>query len=40
MTNMVDDNSPLLDIRNLSVRFNTDSGVVEAVNNLNLFLRK
>lgn len=40
MTNMVDDNSPLLDIRSLSVRFNTDSGVVEAVNNLNLFLRK
>jgi peptide/nickel transport system ATP-binding protein len=31
---------PLLDIRNLSVRFNTDSGVVHAVNNLNFSLRK
>ena len=32
--------TPLLDIRNLSVQFNTDSGVVHAVNNLNLSLRK
>lgn len=30
----------LLDIRNLSVRFNTDSGVVKAVNNLNLSLER
>lgn len=38
---MIDDKSlPLLDIRDLSVRFNTDSGVVEAVNHLNLFLHK
>lgn len=33
-------NIPLLDIRNLSVRFNTDSGIVHAVNNLNLSLRR
>jgi peptide/nickel transport system ATP-binding protein len=32
------DTSVLLDIRNLSVRFNTDSGVVRAVNGLNLTL--
>lgn len=31
---------PLLDIRNLTVRFNTDSGIVHAVNNLNLSLHK
>ena len=30
----------LLDIRNLSVQFNTDSGVVRAVNNLNLQLER
>lgn len=30
----------LLDIKNLSVRFNTDSGVVRAVNNLNLQLER
>nr|WP_315100895.1 ABC transporter ATP-binding protein [uncultured Fretibacterium sp.] len=33
-------NEPLLDIRNLSVRFDTDSGEVHAVNNLNLSLGK
>ena len=33
-------NIPLLDIRNLSVRFNTDSGIVHAVNNLDLSLRR
>ena len=32
--------TPLLDIRNLSVQFNTDSGIVHAVNNLNLSLQK
>lgn len=38
---MSDKNSgPLLDIRNLSVRFDTDSGIVHAVNNLNLSLEK
>ncbi len=36
---MADNNKEhLLDIKNLSVRFNTDSGVVHAVNNLNLSL--
>lgn len=30
----------LLDIRNLSVQFNTDSGVVKAVNNLNMRLER
>lgn len=38
---MSDKNSrSLLDIRNLSVRFDTDSGMVHAVNNLNLSLEK
>ncbi|NLA91209.1 MAG: ABC transporter ATP-binding protein [Synergistaceae bacterium] len=32
--------TPLLDIRNLSVQFDTDSGIVHAVNNLNLSLKK
>ncbi|NLL37142.1 MAG: ABC transporter ATP-binding protein [Fretibacterium sp.] len=32
--------APLLDIRDLSIRFNTDSGVVHAVNHLNLSLQK
>ncbi len=36
----VQDNNLLLDIRNLSVRFDTDSGVVKAVNSLNLSLEK
>ena len=34
------DASVLLDIRDLSVRFNTDSGVVHAVNHLNLSLHR
>ena len=34
------DTSVLLDIRVLSVRFNTDSGVVHAVNHLNLSLHR
>lgn len=33
-------NPLILDIKNLSVQFETDSGVVHAVNNLNLFLEK
>lgn len=32
--------TPILDIRNLSVQFDTDSGVVHAVNGLNLSLKK
>ena len=34
------DTSVLLDIRDMSVRFNTDSGVVNAVNHLNLSLHR
>ena len=30
----------LLDIRDLSVQFNTDSGVVKAVNHLNMHLER
>ncbi|GAB1427703.1 hypothetical protein MASR2M17_11300 [Aminivibrio sp.] len=36
----VKDKDLLLDIRNLSVRFDTDSGIVKAVNSLNLSLEK
>ncbi|MDR1875201.1 MAG: ABC transporter ATP-binding protein [Synergistaceae bacterium] len=36
----VTDQKPLLDIRNLFVRFHTDAGLVHAVNGLNLSLRK
>ena len=37
---MMNDNELLLDIRDLSVQFDTDSGVVHAVNHLNLQLRE
>lgn len=37
---MSDSADVLLDIRNLSVRFNTDSGVVHAVNGLDLSIRR
>lgn len=37
---MTDESNMLLDIRHLSVRFDTDSGMVNAVNDLNLKLEK
>ena len=36
----MNDNELLLDVRDLSVQFDTDSGVVHAVNHLNLQLRE
>ncbi|NLO59441.1 MAG: ABC transporter ATP-binding protein, partial [Synergistaceae bacterium] len=37
---MPDTHTPLLDIQGLEIRFNTDSGIVHAVNGLNLSLQK